>query len=84
MPKKENQSEVSEKMTDFPLYLYHHGKNYRIYELFGAHKEVQDGQEGYVFRVWAPHARSVSVVGDFNDWNAAANVMERMVDGESF
>lgn len=84
MPKKENQSEVSEKMTDFPLYLYHHGKNDRIYELFGAHKEVQDGQEGYVFRVWAPHARSVSVVGDFNDWNAAANVMERMVDGESF
>ena len=85
MANKENRaSGTAEKMTDFPLYLYHHGKNDRIYELFGAHKEVQDGQEGYVFRVWAPHARSVSVVGDFNEWDANRNVMERMVDGESF
>lgn len=70
--------------TDFPLYLYHHGKNDRIYDLFGAHKEVRDGIEGYVFRVWAPHARSVSVVGDFNGWDESVNVMQRMIDGESF
>ena len=72
------------KETDFPLYLYHHGKNDRIYEIFGAHKTIKDGAEGYTFRVWAPHAASVSVVGDFNGWDPAANVMERMIDNESF
>ncbi|MBD5636915.1 MAG: 1,4-alpha-glucan branching enzyme, partial [Clostridia bacterium] len=70
--------------TDFPLYLYHHGKNDRIYEIFGAHKKVVGGQAGYEFRVWAPHAKSVSVVGDFNQWDPSKNVMHRMVDGESF
>ncbi|MDE7158112.1 MAG: 1,4-alpha-glucan branching protein GlgB, partial [Clostridiales bacterium] len=70
--------------TDFPLYLYHHGKNDRIYEIFGAHKEKRDGKSGYMFRVWAPHAQSVSVVGDFNEWDANRNVMNRMIDGESF
>lgn len=73
-----------EQETDFPLYLYHHGKNDRIYEVFGAHKKTVDGEEGYMFRVWAPHAQQVSVVGDFNGWNAEANVMQRMVDGETF
>ena len=72
------------KETDFPLYLYHHGKNDRIYEIFGAHKQTENGEEGYMFRVWAPHAKSVSVVGDFNGWNTEANVMQRMVDGETF
>ena len=81
---KKTTKEVTGSVTDFPLYLYHHGKNDRIYEIFGAHKEVRDGEEGYVFRVWAPHARSVSVVGDFNGWNVNANVMYRMVDGETF
>ncbi len=72
------------KETDFPLYLFHHGKNDRIYETFGAHKTTMEGAEGYVFRVWAPHAKSVSVVGDFNGWNPSADVMERMADGETF
>ncbi len=73
-----------ERETDFPLYLYHHGKNDRIYEFLGAHRTTENGTEGYVFRVWAPHATRVSVVGDFNGWNAEANVMSRMVDGETF
>lgn len=68
--------------TDFPLYLFHHGKNDRIYEIFGAHKETQNGVEGFMFRVWAPHAQRVSVVGDFNGWNAETHIMHRMVDGE--
>ena len=71
-------------MTDFPLYLYHHGKNDRIYEIFGAHKESRGGKVGYTFRVWAPHAKSVSVVGDFNGWNEGQNPMFRMVDNEVF
>ena len=79
-----NPTKKTEPSTDFPLYLYHHGKNDRIYELFGAHKANSDGKDGYVFRVWAPHARSVSVVGDFNGWNADEHVMNRMIDGDSF
>ena len=74
----------AENMTDFPLYLYHHGKNDRIYEIFGAHKESRGGKVGYTFRVWAPHAKSVSVVGDFNGWNEGQNPMFRMVDNEVF
>ena len=70
--------------TDFPLYLYHHGKNDRIYEFLGAHPDAQGGKKGYVFRVWAPHARSVSVVGDFNGWDSSKHVMGRMIDGETF
>lgn len=72
------------KQVDFPLYVFHHGKNYRAYDFFGAHPEKADGVKGYIFRVWAPHAETVSVVGDFNDWDPSANVMERLLDGESF
>lgn len=84
MAKKTTGITAKSKETEFPLYLYHHGKNDRIYDLFGAHRETREGADGYVFRVWAPHAKSVSVVGDFNDWDGSRNVMERMVDGESF
>ena len=75
---------VAERETDFPLYLYHHGQNDRIYEIFGAHPAKKDGAAGYIFRVWAPRARSVSVVGDFNGWDASRHIMERMIDGETF
>ena len=43
---------------EFPLYLFHSGKNYKSYEFFGCHK-INDGR--FVFRVWAPHAVAVSV-----------------------
>ena len=69
---------------NFPLYVYHHGENYKTYEFMGAHKATRDGADGYIFRVWAPHAQTVSVVGDFNDWNDNANRMEKLIDGETF
>ena len=72
------------KETDFPLYLFHHGKNDRIYELFGARPATKEGKKGYLFRVWAPHAKQVSVVGDFNGWNDEADIMDRMADSESY
>ncbi len=72
------------KESDFPLYIFHHGKNYKAYEFFGAHPEKREKNKGFVFRVWAPHAETVSVVGDFNDWNPASHVMERLSGGESF
>ena len=70
--------------TDTPLYLFHHGENFKTYELMGAHSAVLNKQRGYVFRVWAPRAQSVSVVGDFNGWNASSNPMQKMIDGETF
>ncbi|MGN0822344.1 MAG: alpha-amylase family glycosyl hydrolase, partial [Candidatus Gallimonas sp.] len=72
------------KDSDFPLYLYHQGKSDRAYELLGAHRTEENGKEGYVFRVWAPHALGVSVVGDFNDWDDSRNPMNRMIDNEVF
>ena len=70
--------------TDMPLHLFHHGENFETYELMGAHSVVYKKKRGYVFRVWAPHAQSVSVVGDFNDWNVSSNPMYRLIDGETF
>ena len=70
--------------VDFPLYVFHHGKNYKAYEFFGAHPYKEDGKKGFIFRVWAPHAEEVSVVGDFNEWNPESNKMRRLLDGETF
>ncbi len=65
---------------DFPLHIFHEGTNYTSFEFFGAHKGERDGKKGVYFRVWAPHAKSVSIVGDFNDWDRGRNVMERLKD----
>ena len=73
-----------EKNENFPLYIYHHGENYKTYEFMGAHPAEKQGAKGYVFRVWAPHAKAVSVVGDFNDWDEMKNPMDKLVDGETF
>ena len=51
------------------------GEGLRAWNYMGSHAHTQDGQEGYVFRVWAPQARGVAVVGDFNDWNAEKHPM---------
>ena len=51
------------------------------YRFMGCHRDVLDGVEGYVFRVWAPHALSVRVLGRFNEWDVDAPVMERIASG---
>ncbi len=70
--------------TDMPLHLFHHGENFKTYELMGAHSVVCGKKRGFVFRVWAPRAQSVSVVGEFNGWDPLANPMQKMIDGETF
>ena len=65
---------------DFPLHIFHEGRNYTSFEFFGAHKGVENGKEGVFFRVWAPHAKSVSIVGDFNNWDRTVNPMTRLGD----
>ena len=64
--------------NDVPVYLFHQGNNAKAYEFLGAHR-VDDGR--VVFRVWAPNAVAVSVVGNFNGWNNDANHMYRLSDG---
>ncbi len=69
------EQEVPSLFSDFDLYLFGQGKNYRIYDKLGAHPRVVNGVTGVNFAVWAPSARSVSVIGDFNDWNRSATLM---------
>ena len=66
---------IPSNFSDFDLYLFGQGKNYRIYEKMGAHERIVNGVAGVNFAVWAPNALSVSVIGDFNNWNRSANPM---------
>ena len=70
--------------TDMPLHLFHHGENFKAYMLMGAHPITKNGKTGYVFRVWAPHAKEVYLIGSFNNWNETAAPMCKMVDGETY
>ena len=59
-------------------YLFHQGTYYHAYEYLGCHPEKRDNVEGYVFRTWAPNAKAINVVGDFNDWNNTTNPMKKI------
>ncbi len=63
-------------ITDYDLYLLQEGRHLRAYEKLGAHLIERDGQAGVHFAVWAPNARRVSVVGEFNGWNGDVDVMQ--------
>ena len=60
---------------------FHQGTNYEVYKYLGAHKKEENGSMGYVFRVWAPNAKNVWVLGDFNEWNETSHLMKKISDG---
>jgi 1,4-alpha-glucan branching enzyme len=62
-------------LTDFDIYLFNAGDHHRIYDKLGAHYIEIDGIGGVQFAVWAPGARSVSVIGNFNDWDRRSHAM---------
>ena len=69
------------QITDFDCYVFGEGKHHRIFDKLGAHMMTIDGVEGTHFAVWAPDARAVSVVGEFNMWDERLHHME--LHGES-
>ncbi len=72
-------AEKIKRGDDVALYLFHQGNNMKAYEYMGAHK-VPDEKNLWSFRVWAPHAKAVNVVGDFNSWDENSNPMEKIND----
>ncbi|WP_209388575.1 1,4-alpha-glucan branching protein GlgB [Chryseobacterium sp. RR2-3-20] len=61
--------------TDHDIYLFKEGKHYKLYEKFGAHSVEKDGVKGVYFSVWAPNAKKVSVIGNFNNWNHREHIL---------
>ncbi|NJB68967.1 1,4-alpha-glucan branching enzyme [Desulfobaculum xiamenense] len=68
------------RLTDHDIYLFREGRHFRLYEKLGAHVMDVDGEEGVLFAVWAPNARTVSVVGDFNGWNPETHCLASRSD----
>lgn len=68
-------------LTPFDLYLLSEGTHYRSYEKLGAHPTTRDGVPGFQFTVWAPNAREVSVIGDWNHWQPGANYLSHVANG---
>ena len=68
-----NADQLSEAIARFSA-----GTSTDAYQFMGCHRAEVDGQEGYVFRVWAPHAKSVRVLGKFNNWDKNSPAMERI------
>lgn len=65
------------KLTDFDLHVFGEGNHHRIYEKLGAHLMTVDGVKGVYFAVWAPNARNVSILGDFNNWDGRLHQMRK-------
>ncbi|MBK6909868.1 MAG: 1,4-alpha-glucan branching protein GlgB [bacterium] len=61
------------RLTPEDRYLFNEGSHFRLYQKLGSHPEIRDGQPGVAFAVWAPDARDVAVIGDFNGWDPANN-----------
>ena len=75
--KKKSAAPAVEKRSE----LFYSGRDCRAFDYMGAHPFVQDGEQGYLFRVYAPEAEKVSVMGEFNDWNRNADYMTRDEQG---
>ncbi|WP_121665076.1 1,4-alpha-glucan branching enzyme [Metabacillus litoralis] len=64
--------------SDFDIHLFHEGQSFESYRFLGAHVQEQNGVLGTNFCVWAPHARQVNVVGNFNKWNGQEHQMKKL------
>ncbi len=71
------QDKTDQLLTDQDVYLFNEGSHVRLYEKFGAHLMRSGGLDGACFAVWAPNARSVGVMGDFNGWSKVKNPLRQ-------
>ena len=69
------------RWSEFDIYLFKEGTHYKLYEKFGSHSMQRQKEHGVYFSVWAPHAKSVSVVGDWNGYDATAHPLQKRDDG---
>ncbi len=65
------------EIGELDQYLFGNGTHYELYKKMGAHLVTVDGVKGVYFAVWAPQAKSVSVIGEFNEWDLNADMMQR-------
>ena len=65
-------------ISDYDMYLFGQGDHHKIYEKLGAHLQVKEGVKGVHFAVWAPNARNVSVIGNFNSWHGGSHQMRTL------
>ncbi|MFP4081850.1 MAG: 1,4-alpha-glucan branching protein GlgB [Candidatus Aminicenantes bacterium] len=68
-------------LSEQDIYMFKEGSHFRLYEKLGSHKMNVDGREGQYFAVWAPNAKQVSVVGDFNGWSGESHPLAVRWDG---
>ncbi len=66
------------QLGDMDRYLFNSGTHYRLYDRLGAHRTTINGIDGTIFRVWAPGARRVSVIGNFNSWDGRVHQMRSL------
>ena len=74
MAQMTNRADISE----FQTYLFNSGNNFKSYEMLGVHKASQGGESGFRFAVWAPNAKAVSLLGDFNNWTYPGKALEKI------
>jgi len=71
----------SSRITEHDVYLFRQGTHFRLYEKLGAHPHKVDGQAGTQFAIWAPNAETISVIGDFNNWDPDRHPLQGRADG---
>ena len=69
------------ELTEYDVHLFKEGNHHNLYNKMGSHVTVQNGVTGTQFRVWAPNAKSVAVIGDFNGWDPRNCPMNVRWDG---
>ena len=79
-PAKDAVREVKDFITEYDIYLFREGKHFALYEKLGATPMLRDGKKGSFFAVWAPNAKNVTVVGDFNGWNQVSHPLKNRND----
>ncbi|WP_240793914.1 1,4-alpha-glucan branching protein GlgB [Antarcticibacterium arcticum] len=67
-------------ISDYDIHLFKEGKHFHLYKKFGSHLMTQNGVKGVYFALWAPNAKQVSVIGDFNEWKKMAHPMKSRPD----